>query len=88
MRVLFIKKSGDRKTGPIPVTYTERASCPPTCPLYEGGCYALHHFVGMHWRKLSEGKTGGDWRELCGHVAALPADTFWRHDIAGDLPCK
>jgi hypothetical protein len=32
-------ESGNAKTGPIPVSTTDRASCPPTCPFYDKGCY-------------------------------------------------
>ena len=31
MRTLIIKESGNKKTGPIPTTYSERKTCPPSC---------------------------------------------------------
>ena len=39
MNFLTIKKSSNRKTGPIPVTYGSRKTCPPSCPHYEDDCY-------------------------------------------------
>jgi hypothetical protein len=88
MRVQFIKKSSNAKTGPIPVTVTERASCPEACPLAgAGGCYAESGFhTRLNWDKVSNGTRGGTWDELCASVDALPDGTLWRHNIAGDLP--
>ena len=40
MKIHFIAVSQNAKTGPIPVSITERASCWPGCALYENGCYA------------------------------------------------
>ena len=40
MRVQFIAVSQSAKTGPIPASIIERASCWSGCALYENGCYA------------------------------------------------
>ena len=40
MKVHFIAVSQNAKTGPIPVSIIERASCWRGCALYENGCYA------------------------------------------------
>jgi len=62
------------------------------------GCYAEGGPLGQLWRGMSEagpnasfphGKASvrtTDWKGLCSNVAALPADTVWRHNQAGDLP--
>ena len=39
-RVHFIPISKNAKTGPIPASIIERASCWPGCALYGNGCYA------------------------------------------------
>ena len=39
MLYTFIRNSGNRKTGPLPVTYNLRDTCPPGCALYRAGCY-------------------------------------------------
>ena len=39
-RVRFVPDSGNKKTGPIPVTISERGTCPPSFGLYQAGCYA------------------------------------------------
>ena len=62
MRVHITARSGNAKTGPIPVTTTERASCPTTCPFYDKGCYAKSGPLALHWRKVSDGERGTDWQ--------------------------
>ena len=82
----FTAKSQNVKTGPIPTTVTSAATCPDACPLKEAGCYAAHGHVAMHWRAVTQGKRGGTLQSLCDNIAALPANTLWRHNVAGDLP--
>jgi hypothetical protein len=86
MRVHITARSSNVKTGPIPVTTTERSSCPTTCPFYHKGCYAKSGPLALHWRKVSNGERGTDWQGLCKFVSQLPAKQLWRHNQAGDLP--
>ena len=86
MRVHITSRSSNVKTGPIPVTTTERVSCPSTCPFYDKGCYAKSGKLALHWRKVSNGERGTDWQGLCEFVSQLPAKQLWRHNQAGDLP--
>jgi hypothetical protein len=75
------------KTGPIPVSTTSAATCPPSCPLAAGGgCYATEGPIGLHFRAVTAGERGVEWDEFCRQIAALPPGTFWRHNQAGDLP--
>lgn len=85
LRVSFVLRSGNRKTGPIPVSMTSARTCPTSCPLYGRGCYAEQHMVSMHWRRLSKGK-GLLWKTFIAAVTALPRGQIWRHNEAGDLP--
>lgn len=85
LRVSFVLRSGNRKTGPIPVSMTSARTCPRSCPLYGRGCYAEQHMVSMHWRRLSSGK-GMLWKTFIAAVTALPIGQIWRHNEAGDLP--
>jgi hypothetical protein len=85
LRVSFVVRSGNRKTGPIPVSMTSARTCPRSCPLYGRGCYAEQHMVSMHWRRISKGK-GLLWSTFISAVVALPAGQLWRHNEAGDLP--
>jgi hypothetical protein len=77
-------RSGNRKTGPIPVSMTDQASCPTSCTFRDAGCYAEFGKLRMHWENVA--KNGDSWAEFCRSVAALPPGTLWRHNEAGDLP--
>jgi len=84
MRYHFIAKSSNSKTGAIPVTYSERVTCPQSCPHYQSDCYAEGYYTRMTWDKVPH--RGGTLEELCASIAALPAGQLWRMNIAGDLP--
>jgi hypothetical protein len=86
MKVQFIPVSQNAKTGPIPVSIIERASCWPGCALYENGCYAESGALAMHWDRVSRGLAGASWTEFCAKVAALRPGRLWRYAQAGDLP--
>src|SRR6267154_5809839 len=86
MRVQFIAVSQNAKTGPIPVSIIERASCWSGCALYENGCYAEAGALALHWDRASRGLAGGSWSEFCANVAALRPGRLWRYAQAGDLP--
>jgi hypothetical protein len=86
MKVHFILVSQNAKTGPIPVSIIERASCWPGCALYENGCYAETGALAMHWDRVSRGLAGASWSEFCAKVAALRPGRLWRYAQAGDLP--
>lgn len=82
-RALFVAKSANAKTGPLPVAYSERASCPPSCAHYRTSCYAEGGPVRLAWNRATD---AASWAELCRAVAALPAGQLWRYAVAGDLP--
>jgi hypothetical protein len=86
MRVQFIAVSRNAKTGPIPASIVERASCWSGCALYENGCYAEAGALALHWGRISRGLAGGSWSEFCTKVAALRPGRLWRYAQAGDLP--
>ena len=69
-RVLFVAKSANAKTGPLPVAYVARESCPPSCAHYRASCYAESGPASLHWRRVPD--KGVEWRELCDAVAELP----------------
>jgi hypothetical protein len=84
MKYHYIKQSANSKTGPIPVTYSQRETCPPSCPHYRSDCYAEDFYTRLSWDKVAE--RGGTLDALCASIAALPAGQLWRHNVAGDLP--
>jgi len=82
----FNLKSGNKKLGLIPVSTTERASCPTSCPLNDGSCYAISgYFISHHWNQVTNKKRGNNYRDFLARVSALKPETFWRHNQAGDL---
>ena len=84
MKYHFVLKSANSKTGPLPVTYSQRETCPQSCPHYRADCYAEDYYTRMSWDKVAE--RGGDLGQLCESVASLPAGQLWRFNVAGDLP--
>jgi len=84
MKYHFIQASNNRKTGPIPQTYTSRESCPPSCAHYRSSCYAENYYTRLNWDKVSA--RGTDLDGLIKAIARLPKGQLWRHNVAGDLP--
>lgn len=85
MQVHLTLKSANAKTGPIPVSTTEQASCPDDCTMKKE-CYAKSGPLALHWAAVSNGTRGTDWATFTATIAALPAGQLWRHNQAGDLP--
>jgi len=81
-------KSGNAKTGPIPVSISTKAFCPDTCPLKSAGCYAEGGPLRIHWDKVNSGERGMSWEAFCEAVKGFEDGTLWRHNQAGDLPHK
>ena len=84
MKYRLTLKSKNKKTGPIPVSTTSAASCPPSCPFKENGCYAKGGPLAIVWKQVDD--IGTSLAEFCGSIANLPAGQLWRHNPAGDLP--
>lgn len=86
MKYRFTLASANRKTGPIPVTITERASCAASCPFAGNGCYAEQWPLVKHWNDVTAGQNVTDLDGLCRSIRKLPHGQLWRHNQAGDLP--
>lgn len=84
--VHLTKVSSNKKTGPIPVSTSQESTCPTSCPLFGGGCYAKAGPLALHWKKVSAGERGMAWNDFCDTIAKLPKRQLWRHNQAGDLP--
>lgn len=87
-RVHFVRCSGNKKTGYIPVSTSEMDTCPSSCPLKNNGCYAGYRNLLNTWRKVSSGEKAISWDEFCNNIRRLPKNQLWRHNVAGDLPGK
>jgi hypothetical protein len=78
--------SSNAKTGPIAVSTSSRATCSPTCPFLGNGCYAESGPLLLHWRKVTEGMRGVNFRAFCDQLGKLESGRLFRHNQAGDLP--
>ena len=78
-------KSGNKKTGKIPVSTSSPNTCPDACPLKRNGCYADSGPLLLHWDKVSS-KPDTDIDSFCNKIESLPDGQLWRHNQAGDLP--
>ncbi len=78
-------KSGNAKTGPIPVSTTTAKTCPVDCAM-RTACYAKAGPLAMHWPRVTDGRSGTDFATFTRMIAALPEGQLWRHNQAGDLP--
>ena len=79
-------KSLNKKTGKMPVSTSDRGTCPDTCPFKDNGCYAEGYPLKGRWDEVTTGKRGGLFSDFVNQVAALPNNILWRHNQAGDLP--
>jgi hypothetical protein len=84
MKYLFVRTSGNQKTGPIPQTYNHRSTCPPSCAHYRTSCYAESFHTRLHWEKVDA--RGLDIVDLALSIRLLPKGQLWRFAVAGDLP--
>ena len=86
MMVHLTLRSGNGKVGPIPVSTTSDDTCPPSCALKDGDCYAMSGPLLIHWRHVSAETRGTNWDDFCSSIKKLPKKQLWRHNQAGDLP--
>ena len=92
-RVRFVADSGNGKTGRMPVSYSERATCPESCPFYKQGCYAESGTASLAWdngpkNQIKFERYSLTFELFCQAVECLPVATMWRHNVAGDLAGK
>ena len=85
LRFHLTAKSGNAKTGPMPVSTSSRATCPDSCPLKGNGCYADSGPLALHWNAVTAGTRGLPWPDFLQQIQSLPAGQIWRHNQAGDL---
>jgi len=78
-------KSANAKTGPIPVSTTDKKTCPTDCAM-RSACYASAGPLALHWSAVSNGTRGTNWKTFIDSISGLPEGQLWRHNQAGDLP--
>ncbi len=84
-KVHWVSSSNDKKTGKVVASYSTKESCPDSCSLKEGGCYAWGLFyLGVLSSKIDKGtiklKSITDALGERLHTARIV-----RHRIAGDI---
>jgi hypothetical protein len=81
-----VAKSGNRKTGPIPVTYRSEDTCPTTCPFLPsgaiGGCYTTGRIMAQAERH-GKGYTAHSLAKV--FVAAEAGARYARDRVSGDI---
>ena len=80
------KISNNAKTGPMAVSTSPQSTCPDDCPLKKEGCYAGNGPLNLHWQKVTDGDRGVSFDDFLLQVGALPINSEYRHNQAGDLP--
>lgn len=86
MLTAFTPISSNAKTGPIPTSTSDRATCWTGCPFYNKGCYAKSGPQALHWGKVSAGERGHEWGAFLSLIRKLQRGQLWRHNVSGDLP--
>jgi hypothetical protein len=77
--------SGNSKTGIMPVSTSHSGTCPEACPFKAKGCYAKAGPLAIHWKKVSSGERGTDWKSFLEKVQTIPKGYLWRMNQSGDL---
>ena len=81
-RFFFSSSRANRKLGAaIYSIYSSRSSCPSTCALYRGACYAEGGPVRLQWNKATRSLS-----ELLKWLDGIPQNSIVRYGVAGDLP--
>lgn len=86
MLTAFTEFSSNLKTGSIPTSTSDRATCWTGCPFYDKGCYAKSGPQALHWGKVSAGERGYEWQAFLSLIRKLQRGQLWRHNVSGDLP--
>lgn len=84
-QVALTAVSSNAKTGPIPTSTSDRATCPTTCPFYNKGCYAKSGPQAIHWSKVSNAERGVTYDQFVEQVRKIQRGQLWRHNVSGDL---
>jgi hypothetical protein len=84
-QVALTAVSSNVKTGPIPTSTSDRATCPTTCPFYDKGCYAKSGPQAIHWSKVSNAERGVTYDQFVEQVRKIQRGQLWRHNVSGDL---
>lgn len=80
VKMLYIPRSSNKKTGDISQTYSACSTCPVSCPFKGRGCYGENFTTKINWKKSNcTEKTLAKTMTEKGHTKIV------RHNVAGDM---
>lgn len=84
----LVKKTTNKKTGPIVVISSSTSTCPTACPFVKEGCYGKAvPYIKYHWDRFSRGEGRAlSFDELINEIHKLPEGCLIRYGEVGDLP--
>ncbi len=84
-KVHWVSASNDKKTGKVIASYSTKESCPDSCSLKTGGCYAWGlYYLGVLSSKIDKGTI--KIRSLTDALSErLASARIVRHRVAGDI---
>jgi hypothetical protein len=85
MKFYMNLKSGNEKTGAMPVSISSKETCPDSCPLKDNGCYATYGPLAWHWSEVTKEVKGVDYDDFLRAVRSISKGALWRHNQSGDL---
>lgn len=84
-KVHYVSSSSDKKIGKIVASYSTKSSCPDSCTLKTGGCYAF----GLYWLNILEKKIQNKTIKFKSLTTALlerdDSCKIVRHRVMGDV---
>lgn len=83
MKVHFVPKTNNKKTGKVAATYITGDTCPDRCP-FLGVCYANQGTMGNSPFKVAEKHGSADLSRTADGIRALPEGALVRHAVSGE----
>jgi hypothetical protein len=83
MKVHFVPKTNNKKTGKVAATYITGDTCPDRCP-FLGVCYANQGTMGNSPFKIADTYGSEDLSRTADGIRALPDGALVRHAVSGE----
>jgi hypothetical protein len=83
MKVHFVPKTNNKKTGKVAATYITGDTCPDRCP-FLGVCYANQGTMGNTPFKIADKHGTEDLSRTADGIRALPDGALVRHAVSGE----
>jgi len=83
VKTLVVERTTNAKTGPMAATYRTADTCPTSCPLAGGGCYARGRIFGIPSRLGTEATAS--YPEVRALASNLRLGAMVRANVSGDM---